>query len=227
MHQSKLIISSENYYSCELTKKIPVRVTIMSTLGDVGVGYIESLNNNHDDIDNYIEGMRSMKEILFMEITHEMENRVWNRTQHKIDFPSISETIYESGSLIIFPILIEAGRQHHNIVSPDSNNVRKLFTLLKERYSKTEIKHLSSIPITDQSSLLSKKQHEALDLSVTLGYYEIPWRVKMEEIAQHLGIKRIAFQERLRRAENKIIKLFHQNSGRDLSRSHDRSIPML
>ena len=40
---SKLQISSENYYSCEITRKIPVRVSIVAIQLPEGYGYIEPM----------------------------------------------------------------------------------------------------------------------------------------------------------------------------------------
>lgn len=209
MLQSKLIVSSKNYYSCELTNKIPVRVTIVSTHGTNGLGYIESLKNDEADIIKYIDSLKDSKAINEMVITHKTKYRYWNQTRHTIDHPSISDTIFESGSMILFPIIIEKGEQHHNILSPDSNSVRTLLTSLNQRFTNVKIKHLSSIPIKEQSQLLTTKQLEAINLSVESGYYEIPRKLTLELIGEKLGIKRVAMQERLRRAENKIIKLFY------------------
>ena len=53
------------------------------------------------------------------------------------------------------------------------------------------------------------KQLEAINLSVEMGYYEIPRKLTLEQMGEKLGIKRVAMQERLRRAENKILKKFY------------------
>lgn len=209
MLQSKLIISSENYYSCELTTKIPVRVTIISIYGTNGLGYVESLNNDETDIIEYIDTLKNSNEVDEMVITHKTRYRYWNQTRHVIDHPSISDTIFESGSMILYPIIIEKGEQHHNILSPNAKSVRNLLTSLKQRFTNVKIKHLSSIPFKEQSQLLTLKQQEAINLAVEMGYYEIPRKLTIEQIGEKLRIKRVAMQERLRRAENKIIKKFY------------------
>ncbi len=44
------------------------------------------------------------------------------------------------------------------------------------------------------------------------GYYEIPKKITLEEIGEELGIKRIACQERIRRAEQRIIDRYVKDS---------------
>ena len=211
MIQSKLKISSENYYSCELTAKISVRVTILSVYGNTGLGYIESLNNDEEDIIRYIEAMDSSSSIEKMIVTHKTRKRYWNHAKHAIDYPSISETILECGSMILYPIIIEKGLQHHNILSPNAGSIRQLLSTLNKRFTNVVIKHLSSIPFKEQSQLLTTKQMDAIKLAVEMGYYEIPRKATVERICEKLNIKRVAMQERLRRAEKKIINSFYFN----------------
>jgi len=45
MIQSIVKIASKNYYSCELTARIPVKVTLLTINGVEGFAIIESLNN--------------------------------------------------------------------------------------------------------------------------------------------------------------------------------------
>ncbi len=49
---------------------------------------------------------------------------------------------------------------------------------------------------------------DAFSLAMNSEYYAIPRKVKLDDIAQKLGIKRVAMQERLRRAELKIFEKF-------------------
>ncbi|MCE7733910.1 MAG: hypothetical protein GPJ54_03465 [Candidatus Heimdallarchaeota archaeon] len=184
-------------------------MTIVSTHGTNGLGYIESLKNDEADIIKYIDSLKDSKAINEMIITHKTKYRYWNQTRHDIDHPSISDTIFESGSMIIYPIIIEKGEQQHNILSPTAKSVRTLLTSLKQRFTNVKIKHLSSIPFKEHPQLLTMKQLEAINLGVEMGYYEIPRKFTLEQIGERIGIKRVAMQERLRRAENKILKNYY------------------
>ncbi len=206
MIRSKITISSEDYYSCELTKKIPVRVSILAINGAEGLGFYEAVDNRIESLEKYVEQMKKSMQVVNMKITHKSSTRYWTRVTHKLDFPSIHETILESGSMTILPIVIEDGVQYHNILSPTPDAFRKLLKQLKERFSNINLRALSSKPTDTLQELLTDKQYEAIALAFQKGYYEIPRKCTLEGLAPILGIKRVALQERIRRAEQRIVE---------------------
>ena len=52
---------------------------------------------------------------------------------------------------------------------------------------------------------LSFKEKEAFDLAMKRGYFNIPRNTNLEELALELGIKKSAMNERLRKAQLKIV----------------------
>ena len=54
----------------------------------------------------------------------------------------------------------------------------------------------------------TKKQAEAFRLVFDSGYYSIPRQSHLSELGEKLGIKRVALQERLRRAELQIMSAY-------------------
>lgn len=206
MIRSKIAISSEDYYSCELTKKIPVRVSILAINGAEGLGFYEAVDSRNESLEEYVKQMKKSMQVVNMKITHKSSTRYWTRVTHKLDFPSIHETILESGSMTILPIVIEDGIQYHNILSPTPDAFRRLLKQLKERFSNINLKALSSKPTDTLQELLTDKQYEAIVLAFQKGYYEIPRKCTLEGLAPILGIKRVALQERIRRAEQRIVE---------------------
>ena len=67
-----------------------------------------------------------------------------------------------------------------------------------------ELKHLLDFAETLQD-FLTDKQFRTLMLAHRKGYYKIPRKITLEELSEELGVKRVACQERIRRAEQKII----------------------
>ena len=53
---------------------------------------------------------------------------------------------------------------------------------------------------------LTDQQYEALRIAYELGYFEIPRRASLEEVAAELGISASSVSERLRRAETELIE---------------------
>jgi predicted DNA binding protein len=203
--RSKIAISSKDYYSCELTKKLAVRVSILAVNGSEGLGFYESLDGNKENLEKYVQYMQDSPQIEDIKVTHRSDRRLWTRVVHKLDYPSIHDTILESGSMSVLPIIIENGLQYHKILSPTPKAFRDLLKKLQERFSSIKLRALSSQPTESTQYLLTKKQYEALKLAFNKGYYEVPRRCTLEELSGILGIKRVAMQERIRRAELRIM----------------------
>ncbi|MHA2253860.1 MAG: helix-turn-helix domain-containing protein [Candidatus Kariarchaeaceae archaeon] len=206
MIQSQIRIGAKDYYSCKLTIEYPVKVSIIAINGPVGFGFIES--NQSKQIENYITALSSSSKVLSVEITNKSENVYWTRVTHKLDNPSIHETILESGNVTFLPIIIEGGWQYHSVFSPNATAFRSLIQdLMKTGYTLKILKS-SSIPYYKKAQTLTQKQMDAFSLAMNSEYYAIPRKAKLGDIAQKLGIKRVAMQERLRRAELKIFEKF-------------------
>jgi len=205
--QTNLQISSKDYYLCELTKKIPVKVTIVTIRLPEGYGLLEALEGGEEIIQLYVDNVRTSDSVLEFEVTYSSPNVYWTRSVHNLDFPSIYETILESGSMSLLPIIIKKGIQYHTVYSPSRNALKKLLEMLKSRFTTVNIVSLRSTPLKSEEKLLTPKQQEAFRLAYNKGYYEIPrrLRINIETLARQLGIKRVAMQERLRRAEFRIL----------------------
>jgi predicted DNA binding protein len=208
--QTNLQISSKDYYLCELTEKIPVKVTIVTIRLPEGYGLVEALEGGEKTIQAYVESIKESKNVLEFDVTYSSPTIYFTRSVHNLDYPSIYETILESGSMSLLPITIVKGVQYHTVYSPSRNALKALLATLKSRFSTVKIISLSSIPVKSKPALLTPKQLEAFQLAYEKGYYEIPKRSKItiKRLAQDLGIKRVAMQERLRRAEQRILSDF-------------------
>jgi predicted DNA binding protein len=201
-------VSSEHYYSCELTDRIPVRVSIMTINGNTGFGIVESLEGGEPSIQQYIDELRISGSTLTVEVTHKTPQAYWTRVVHRVSGPSIYDTVLESGCMTFLPIVIEQGAQTHSVLAPSRKVLRDMLHMLRERFSDVRIKRLRSSPTGLSRAVLSSKQSAAFKLAFASGYYEIPKLCKVEDLAVRLGIKRVAMQERLRRAEQRILRSY-------------------
>lgn len=200
-----ILVGSEDYYSCELTRRIPVKVTLVAINGDTGFGIIEPTNGEVKFVQQYIKELRASPSIVKVDVTFRSPEGYWTRVIHKPSGPSIHDTVLQSGCMTCLPIVVESGFQKHLILAPSRETLRDLLHLLRARFSSVKVKKLRSTSIGPSRTLLTEKQREALLLAYNSGYYAIPRKVTLESIAEGLGIKRVAMQERLRRAENRII----------------------
>lgn len=60
----------------------------------------------------------------------------------------------------------------------------------------------------DDGSLLTPRQHEALVLASTSGYYEVPRQTSLRELAPQMGISAASLSELLRRAEERLAQAY-------------------
>ncbi|TFG33602.1 hypothetical protein EU527_07665 [Candidatus Thorarchaeota archaeon] len=213
MIEAVLHIASENYYSCALTRKIPVRVYLIAINGSEGFGIIESLDGTESPLKRYAKSMRQSSNILEFEITYRAETQYWTRAVHQIDGASIHQTVLESGCMTRLPIIISDGWQMHSILAPSQTEFSKLFNNLRERFSTVELARLNRHPVGPSTPLLTHKQEVAFRAAYKMGYYEIPRRCEIQQLTKDMEIKRVAIQERLRRAERKIMKEFARQLG--------------
>ena len=207
-----LQITAENYYSCELTDKIPVRVSIMTINGDTGFGVIEPVQGVESHIAEYVDQLKDDEDISEVEVTYKSSEAYWTRVVHQLEGPSIYETILSSGCMSRLPIIIQNGVQKHTVLAPSKNRVKEMLSLLRKRFSEVQLLRLRTTPYTKSKVRLTDKQSEALRLAHESGYYEIPRSVKIAELAKKLDISRVSMQERLRRAERDIMNAYALDS---------------
>ncbi len=216
MIEAVLRIASENYYSCEITRTIPVRISLVAINGPEGFGIIESLDGTEIPLKRYAKTMKRSESILEFEVTHKSETQYWTRAVHSMKDKSILETVLESGCMTKLPIIISNGKQTHTILSPTQMEFRRMFDNLKSRFTSVELERLRRYPSSISNPILSAKQEEAFRIAWMRGYYEIPRKSEIKYLATEIGIKRVAFQERLRRAEKAIVREFALSLGMDI-----------
>ena len=143
---------------------------------------------------------------------HKSDLLYWTRAVHNITGESILDTVLENGCMTRLPIIISGGFQSHTILAPSQEKFTRMFVNLKERFTSVMIERIKRYPDGMTLPLLTRKQMDAISLAYSSGYYEIPRGSELEQLSKELGIKRVAMQERLRRAEKKIITEFVQSA---------------
>lgn len=210
--QAKVLISTEDYYTCDITRTIPVRVSITTINGPVGFGIIEALAGGEESLKQYVFAMKASPSVVEIEITYQSPTIYWTRVVIHPDTPSIYETVLESSCMTRLPVIIERGVQEHTILAPSREAFRDMLDSLKARFSQVRLRHVRSFASGLPKHNLTVKQMEAMIIAFSSGYYDIPRRITMTEMSERLGIRRVAMQERLRRAERTIMTDFVEGS---------------
>ena len=211
MIEARIDIRAENYYSCEITRSLPIRISLVAINGPVGFGIIEALDGNEETLKEYVKKMTASSNITSFKITHQESTLYWTRAEHEMKHKSIHETILEAGAMTRLPIVIEDGVQRHLVLAPSQDTFRTTIDVLKDRFEEVRIRKVTHMPGSTVSTGLTDKQGMAFKLAHEAGYYEIPRRITLETLSRRLGIKRVALQERLRRVERKVFGDFYDS----------------
>ena len=209
--QCILQISSDQYYSCDITRKLPVRLSIVTINEDTGFGIVEPLDGNEETIKQYVNELEQSSSIEEVVVTFRSPHSYWTRVVHKLGIPSIYETILQSGCMTNLPIIVEGGVQEHQVLAPSREKLRDLLHLLRSRFTKVSIKQLKATTVGLSKVSLTSKQKKAFFIAFEAGYYSIPRKSSIAELCTDLGIKRVAMQERLKRAELRILSAYAEN----------------
>ena len=57
--QAKILINTEDYYTCDITRTVPVRVSITTINGPDGFGIIEALADAEESLKQYMSAMKA------------------------------------------------------------------------------------------------------------------------------------------------------------------------
>lgn len=122
--------------------------------------------------------------------------------------------------LQISPRVFSNGWEQRRLLGFNNSHVRSIMESLQERFP---TKIISKKPVSGGlfSELVSpssnqlfggmtERQREAVLLACRVGYYTSPRKVTTEQLAKRFGTTRATYEEHLRKAENKLLKVLFQ-----------------
>lgn len=129
---------------------------------------------------------------------------------------SVMAAVDEAECMLIPPMTFLGGWETHRVVSRSQENIRRLV----DRISRMGTIEILSLRTRDHLDLmndvgvvpahfvegLTDKQVYSLVTAYEAGLFEIPAKVKMDEVAEAVGISRSTFGEHIRKAEAELIR---------------------
>jgi predicted DNA binding protein len=153
------------------------------------------------DIESIIEAIRNHPSVFeFSEIERE-ENRV--RFNVKTKDPYLLYGVIKCGVLIDFPVNVRDGYAYWRLIS-SRKRIDDLLTLFEQRNVDFSLLRIGSSPydIDDSKDKLTLEESEVLDKAIDSGFFEVPRKISLEELAKELGKSKSGLSVMLR----KIIK---------------------
>jgi len=133
------------------------------------------------------------------------------------------DSIKESFDIIFDPKVIQVkpvvqrtdGFEDWELASWDKKELMKIFKIpiYRVKLVSIEKRKLTDIVLSHLSPDLTSKQKQAIQLAMKKGYYEFPRKIDLVRLAKLSGVSRPSFQERLRKAEKKVIPVFTESVG--------------
>ncbi len=111
------------------------------------------------------------------------------------------------------PIVTYKGAKHYRILAPDAEKLKRVVENL-QKIGEVKITSVHPLGHVDDSffinvvqlkSLLSEKQLRTLKRAYLRGYFQIPKKVRIRDLAEELGLSPATVYEQLAEAENRIV----------------------
>jgi len=155
----------------------------------------------HYDIDLIIEEVKNHKSVIAISILEKDEKRV--RFNVKTKDPFLLYAIIKCGVLVNFPVRVREGYAFWRLVS-NRESIDKLLTLFDQKGIDYTLLRIGNSPysIDDDKNKLTLDESTLLNKAISSGFFEIPRKISLEELANELGKSKSALSVTLR----KIIK---------------------
>jgi hypothetical protein len=113
------------------------------------------------------------------------------------------------------PVQYENGEENLSVVSLEAGNFRQLFDDLsavgtvgierKQQIDPESLRDIYTISMSQLFNPLTGKQMEYLLNAISAGYFSIPRKIDLEELATHMGISKSTLQEHVSKATTKVM----------------------
>ncbi|MHC1591922.1 MAG: helix-turn-helix domain-containing protein [Candidatus Helarchaeales archaeon] len=170
--------------------------TILPTENFIGNALIRIINPNAEQI---IKDIKKHPSLVKLDVYSKGPDSYLINVKTKDPYLLVS--LIKSEVLLEYPIRVQNGWTTWKVIS-DRSRISILLDKLKERSVEFRLKQISQYK--DKVSL-TRRQMEVLDLALKLGYYDIPRKITLTELAKKLKMSKSSLSELLRRITRKRI----------------------
>ena len=149
-------------------------------------------------IKNFLSDFKKISNSLTYQILFEGDDFVLLNI--KTEDPLILTALMKTQLLLIYPLTIKNGIVEVKVIAERS----KIDLFLSELEHKTINFSIRSIGYYHGTQLLTQKQNEILQIANKKGYYDIPRKISLSNLANELNISPSALSETFRRIHKKI-----------------------
>jgi predicted DNA binding protein len=155
----------------------------------------------HYNIDSIIQEIKNHPSVFEFSILEQEDRKI--KFNVKTKDPYLLYAVIKCGVLINFPVRVKDGYAYWRLIS-SRKSIDQLLTLFEQKNIDFELLRIGKSPylLEDDKHKLTFNESNVLDKAISLGFFEIPRKISLEELANKLGKSKSALSVMLR----KIIK---------------------
>ncbi|KKN35300.1 hypothetical protein LCGC14_0784950 [marine sediment metagenome] len=155
----------------------------------------------HYQVDQVIELIQNHPSVYEFSVLEKEENKI--RINVKTKDPFLLYAIIKCGVLVNFPVRVQEGFAYWRLVS-SRDRIDRLLSIFEEKKINFQLLRIGNSPysIEDNKNKLTLDESNILETAISLGFFEVPRKISLEELANRLGKSKSSLSVMLR----KIIK---------------------
>ena len=195
--------STKNFPTISMTEMGTVRIVEKNERGVLVDAIFRITAEKLEELDSYLSYIQTIPSIKKIKVFQQRDNYAIAYIQF-LSKTSSYDSVLRTNSIPFGNIVQEKELEIHQVLTEDP---KQTTNLLNELGSLGEVKVLRILDLNESGmeDNLTFHQRNAILAALNNEYYVWPRKISLDEIAKRLGIKRRTFQERLRKAESKII----------------------
>jgi predicted DNA binding protein len=160
----------------------------------------------HFKIDDIVKEIKNHGSVFEFSLLEREENRV--KFNVKTKDPYLLYAVVKCGVLVNFPVNVKDGYAYWRLIST-RDRIDQLLTLFEKREVDFELLRIGNSPyeIDDDVSKLSFEEAKVLERAINSGFFEVPRKISLEELANNLGKSKSALSVMLRKIIKKKVVL--------------------
>jgi len=160
----------------------------------------------HYDIDSIIKEIRNHESVFEFSVLEKEKNKV--KFNVKTKDPYLLYGVIKYGVLVNFPVKVKEGYAYWKLIST-RKRIDQLLTLFENKGIDFELLRIGNSPyeIDGHSSKLNFEEDKILEKAINSGFFEVPRKISLEELANELGKSKSALSVMLRKIIKKKVVL--------------------
>ena len=160
----------------------------------------------HFKIDDIVKEIKNHGSVFEFSLLEREENRA--KFNVKTKDPYLLYAVIKCGVLVNFPVNVKDGYAYWRLIST-RDRIDELLTLFEKRGIDFELLRIGNSPydINDNVSKLSFEEVQVLEKAISSGFFEVPRKISLEELANNLGKSKSALSVMLRKIIKKKVVL--------------------